>query len=147
MFERFREASASPRFRRLTAWPSRATVASRSSFASVLSQPLTCLPIPLGSKPAHDQHGEIISRLGAVGKNARSEVEHTGKSGDEEHFRVVARGFVVGRTHEAADAPAEVAQRITLVESLADRHENAGREAFAGDISDDEKQSIRVEKE
>src|SRR5205085_11828922 len=78
MFERFREASASPRFRRVTAWPSRATVASRSSFASVLSQPLTCLPISLGSKPAHDQHGEIISRLGAVGKGL-----HVGGKGIE----------------------------------------------------------------
>ena len=83
----------------------------------------------------------------AIVEVAGVEIENAGKGGDEQHFRVVARDFGVGRRHELAEIGSRRAQHRALAQRLADRHEDARRQALPGDIADQEEQAALVEPE
>ena len=83
----------------------------------------------------------------AVIELAGVEIEDRRERGDEEHVGVVARDFDVRRGHQGAQIGFGRAQRHALVQRLADRHENAGRQALARHVADQEKQPTIVKAE
>ncbi len=86
----------------------------------------------------------LVTRV-AIDEVAGIEVEDAGERGDEQHFRVVARNLGVRERHQVADVRPRRAQDRALAQRLADRHEDARREAFPGDVADQKEQMTLVE--
>ena len=101
---------------------------------------------PTAASAGWIRHGILVAGV-AVGELAGVEVEQAGEHGDEQHLRVVARDFGVGRGHQRAHVRRGGAQRRALVERLAHGHEDARRQALARDVADEEEQPPRVEQE
>ena len=83
----------------------------------------------------------------AVRQLARFQIESAGEGRDEKHLRVIPGDLVVGDPHQCADRSLAAFQRGALVECLADRHEQAGRQALARHVPDQEKQPVVAQQE
>src|SRR5205085_11080893 len=75
----------------------------------------------------------------AVGEASGLDVEHARERGDEKRLAVVTADFGIGLRKDVRRVP-DAAQRNALEQRFRKRHEEAGREALAGNVADEEEE-------
>ncbi len=76
---------------------------------------------------------------------AGGKIEDAGEERDEHHLRVLARDLGIGAGDDDADVGL-AAQRAALAQRLAERHEQAGIDALAGDVANRDEQVIGIDR-
>ena len=82
----------------------------------------------------------------AKAQAARSQVKNAGEHRNEQHLGIVARDLGVRAQNDLAYVEF-IAQGAAFAQCLADRHEQAGRHALAGDIANRDEQVIVIDLE